>query len=138
MLPSGSMTVLWPEAEKTRPRQDANHYSLASLLDLQGVSMLQAGDLTGVYEGYAAVPADLLKAAHHGSYSSTSPEFLSVVDPEAVLLSCQKLSRTEDFSERAGEIPVWSTAVCGALTVRFSDGAFTVTPFLSEPGPGGT
>ena len=137
-LPSGSMTVLWPEAEKTRPRQDANHYSLASLLDLQGVSMLQAGDLTGVYEGYAAVPADLLKAAHHGSYSSTSPEFLSVVDPEAVLLSCQKLSRAESFSERAGEIPVWSTAVCGALTVRFSDGAFTVTPFLSEPGPGGT
>ena len=137
-LPSGSMTVLWPEAGKTRPRQDANHYSLVSLLDLQGVSMLQAGDLTGVYESYAAVPADLLKAAHHGSYSSTSPEFLSAVDPEVILLSCEKLSRYESFSERAGDIPVWSTAVCGALTVCFSDGAFTVTPFLSESDPGGT
>ena len=137
-LPSGSMTVLWPEAGKTRPRQDANHYSLASLLDLQDVSMLQTGDLTGVYEGYASVPADLLKAAHHGSYSSTSPEFLSVVDPEVILLSCENLSRVEGFSERAGDIPVWSTAACGALTVSFSDGAFTVTPFLSEPDPGGT
>ena len=136
-LPSGSLTVLWPEKGKTRPRQDANNYSLVSLLSLHGVSLLQAGDLTGVYEGYAAVQADLLKAAHHGSPFSTSPAFLSAVDPRAILLSCGKLSRHERFSERAGAIPVWSTAAHGALTVRFEDGNCTVMPFLSETDPGG-
>ena len=137
-LPSGSLTVLWPERGGTRPGQDANNYSLASLLSLQGVTFLQTGDLTGTYEGYAAVRADLLKAAHHGSPFSTSPEFLSAVDPQAVLLSCGHLSRTESFTERAGAVPVWSTAVCGAVFVRFYGGSFTVTPFLPESVPGGT
>ena len=137
-LPSGSLTVLWPEKGKTRPRQEANHYSLVSLLSLQGVSMLQAGDISGSYEMYAAVPADLLKAAHHGSTSSTGEEFLSAVNPRAVLLSCSKISRHESFSERIGGIPVWSTALHGALTVRFKDGAFTVIPFLPESDPGGS
>ena len=136
-LPSGSLSVLWPEKDGTRLRQDANDYSLVSLLSLQGVSFLQTGDLTGVYEHYAAVPADLLKAAHHGSPASTSPEFLSAVNPRAILLPCRRLSRAEDFSLRAGDIPVWSTAQHGALTIRFSDGAFTVTPFLSHSDSGG-
>ena len=83
-LPSGSVTVLWPEKGGTRPGRDANNYSLASLLSLQGVTVLQTGDLTGTYEGYAAVRADLLKAAHHGSPFSTSPEFLSAVNPASV------------------------------------------------------
>ena len=59
------------------------------------------------------------------------------MDPKAVLLSCRKRSRAESFSERAGDIPVWSTAESGALFVHFSDGVFTVIPFLSEPDPGG-
>ena len=136
-LPSGSITALWPEKGSIRPRQDANNYSLVSLLSLQGVSFLQAGDISGAYESYSAVPADLLKAAHHGSPSSTGTEFLSAVNPEAILLSCSKVSRFESFSERACGIPVWSTAAHGALTVRFEDGAFSVVPFLSDNEPGG-
>ena len=136
-LPSGSLAALWPEKGKTRPRQDANNYSLVSLLSLQGVSFLHTGDIYGAYESYSAVPADLLKAAHHGSPLSTGAEYLSLVNPEAILLSCQRLSRFESFSERAGGIPVWSTAAHGALTVRFRDGAFTVVPLLSDTEPGG-
>ncbi len=136
-LPSGSVSVLWPEKGRTRLRQDANRYSLVSLLSLRGVSLLHAGDITGEYENYAALPADLLKVAHHGSASSSSPEFLSAVSPSAMLLSCGRLSRHEDFSERSGGIPVWSTAAHGALTVRFSEGSFTVAPFRPETDPGG-
>ena len=136
-LPSGSMTVLWPEEGKTRPGQEANHYSLASLFTLQGVTLLETGDLSGAYEAYAAVPADLLKAAHHGSAASTGPEFLAAVDPQAILLSCRSLVRDEDFRSRAGSIPVFSTAVSGALTLRFSEGAFSVVPFLTQTDSGG-
>ena len=131
------MTVLWPEREKNRAGSNANDYSLVSLFSLRGTSFLQAADITGTYESYAAHPADLLKAAHHGSASSTSPQFLAAVNPRAILLPCDKVSRAESFSARVGEIPVWSTAKGGALTVRFEDDTFTVTPFLSHSDPGG-
>ena len=136
-LPSGSLTVLWPEKGKTRPGLNANDASLVSLFSLRGVSFLEAADITGTYENYAAHPADLLKAAHHGSPSSTSLSFISAVNPRAILLPCGRVSRAESFSARVGEIPVWSTAESGAITVRFSEGAFTVTPFLSHSDPGG-
>ena len=136
-LPSGSLSVLWPEKGYTRLGQDANNYSLAALFSLKGTTLLQAGDLAGIYESYAAVPADLLKAAHHGSASSTSGEFLSVVDPQAILLSCGRISRHEVFSERTGGIPVWSTAVHGALTVRFLEDSFTIVPFITQSESGG-
>ena len=136
-LPSGSLTVLWPEKGKTRPGLNANDASLVSLFSLRGVSFLEAADITGAYENYAAHPADLLKAAHHGSPSSTSLSFISAVNPRAILLPCGRVSRAESFSARVGEIPVWSTAESGAITVRFSEGAFTVTPFLSHSDPGG-
>ena len=99
--------------------------------------MLLTGDLTGDYESYAALRTDLLKAAHHGSPESTSESFLSLVDPQAVLLSCGRVSRHESFSQRVAPRPVWSTAVHGALTVRFLDNAFTLTPWLSHSESGG-
>ena len=131
-LPSGTLTVLWPEKGKTRPGQDANNYSLVSRLVLKGTSMLLTGDLPESYEHYCAAPADLLKAAHHGSRSSTAESFLSAVSPEAVLLSCRHTERARSFRERTGDIPVYATAECGAVTVRFDEGGFTVVPYLSD------
>ena len=135
ILPSGSLDILWPEKGKTRRNQDANGYSLTSLLRLGTVTMLHAGDITGTYEMYSALPADLLKAAHHGSPGSSSPEFLSAVSPQAVLLSCGKLSRHRDFAERLDSRTVlYSTAAGGALTVVFSDDTYTVIPYISDHG----
>ena len=131
-LPSGLLTVLWPENGRIRPAQDPNSYTLVSRITLKGSVLLQTGDLTGSYESYVASPADLLKAAHHGSPSSTAPAFLDAVSPSAILLSCGRLSRLEDFRNRASGIPVYGTPESGALTVRFEEGAFTVIPYLSE------
>ncbi len=136
-LPSGTLTVLWPEDGRVRSMQDANRYSLACRLDLKGTSMLLTGDLYGSYEMYAAAPADILKAAHHGSASSTSPEFLSAVSPSIILLSCKNAGRTEDFIARTGNPQVWSTADCGALTLRFEEGGYSITPWLSPTVSGG-
>ena len=128
-LPSGSLAVLWPEKGRIRPGQDANNYSLVFRLTLRGTSLLQAGDVTGGYESYAAAPADILKASHHGSASSTSPAFLSAVSPRVVLLSCRRLDRLNSFREQCGEIPVYGTPESGAVTLRFEEGGFTVTPY---------
>lgn len=130
-LPSGSLTVLWPEEGRTRPMQDANHSCLVLLAELRGTTMLLTGDLTGTYEHYAAVPADVLKAAHHGSATSTSAAFLAAVDPQVILQSCGNEEREAAFASRAGEIPVVSTHSSGAVTIRFDEGGFRVYPFLT-------
>ena len=129
-LPSGTMTVLWPESGRIRPGQNANSYSLVSRLVLKGTSLLLTGDLTGEYEMYAAASSDILKAAHHGSVSSTGPDFISAVSPDMVLLSCRAASRTAGFRQRIGELPLWSTQECGAVTILFDESGYSVTPYL--------
>lgn len=131
-LPSGTLTVLWPEDGKVRSSQDANHYSLVSRICLNGSVLLQTGDITGTYESYCAAPADILKAAHHGSRSSTSAEFLETVSPDVVLVSCRRNSRLQDFRIRLGTLPVFGTSESGAVTVRFDENGYTVIPFLSD------
>ena len=128
-MPSGKLTVLWPEKGKTRSCQDANQYSLVTRLVLKGTSLLHTADLTGAYEHYCAVPSDLLKAAHHGSAASTGSDFLQVVSPEAILLTCRQDQRLSDFRSRVGEIPVYGTPESGAVTVRFEDNRFSVIPY---------
>lgn len=129
-LPSGSLTALWPTADGTRPMQDANHASLVLLARLYDTTLLLTGDLTGTYEGYSAVPADVLKAAHHGSASSTSEAFLTAVDPQIILLSCGDEAREQSLLARAGDIPVYSTDTLGAITLRIDETGFRVEPFL--------
>ena len=137
-LPSGTLTVLWPENGRVRPGQSANDYSLVARLMLKGTSILLTGDVSGAYEMYASAPSDILKASHHGSSSSTSPEFLSAVSPDVILLSCKADTRTEQFIVRTGASAVWSTSDCGALTVRFEEGGYTVIPYLAPVVSGGT
>lgn len=130
--PSGTLTALWPAADSTRPLQDANHRSLVLLAELRGTTMLLTGDLTSLYEGYAAPAADILKAAHHGSDSSTSPAFLAAVDPQLILLSCGQASREASLAARSGGVPLYSTETSGAITIRFDAGSFRVYPFLAD------
>ena len=137
-LPSGSLTVLWPEKGKVRTGQEANDYSLVSRILLKGTVLLQTGDISGTYESYCAAPADILKASHHGSPSSTGEAFLDSVSPSAVLLSCKYPERLDAFRERCGAIPVFGTAESGAVTVQFEDNRYTIIPYLSNLSTGGT
>ena len=132
-LPSGRLTALWPVDGRVAPFHDANDTCLVLYGEVAGVTMLLAGDLTGTYEHYLQMPADILKAAHHGSTSATSPEFLAAVDPQIILLSNKDERREARMAELAGDIPLYSTAACGAVTITFlGDGAYTVMPFLHE------
>lgn len=125
-LPSGQMTVLWPEAEHIRRGQDANVYSMVLRAELRGTTMLLTGDIDGKYEMYAALPADILKVAHHGSGSSTSPAFLEAVSPQLLVLSCGDDSRQEAMTERAGDIPIYGTREHGAVTIELAEDGYKV------------
>ena len=131
-LPHGTLTVLWPQEGFVQPDMGANDACLTLLAELRGTSLLLAADLTGTYEMYCAEPADLLKAAHHGSAESSLPAFLRSVDPQAILLSCGREQREISMQARCGDVPLYSTDSQGAITVRFTEGAFTVETFLPE------
>lgn len=125
--------VLWPERETVRTGHDANDYPLVLAIELDGYTLLSASDLSGYYEHHAAVAADVLKVAHHGSSGSTGEAFLKHVSPSAALLS----------SSGAGHLPspltlerlknenvtVLRTDECGDITLSVENGRLSITPY---------
>ena len=126
-LPDGVITVVWPERDKVRAGMDANLHSLVTLVQVKGTTMLLTGDLDGDYERYAAVPADILKVAHHGSKASTSEAFLEAVSPELLILSCGDATRQRSMEERSGDMPLYGTREHGAIRIEFHDGSYDVS-----------
>lgn len=126
-LPSGQLTVLWPEAGRVFAQQNANDVCLVLHADIAGVTMLLPSDLPGAYEPYISLPADILKVAHHGSKGSTTADFLRAVSPQVLLQSNRLESRQLHMAEAAGDIPLYSTEQHGGIIIRFpGDGTFTV------------
>jgi competence protein ComEC len=74
-----------------RPRtRHMNDDSLAFLISSGSTSALLAGDLEKKMEKFIATEsphADLLKVAHHGSATSTTPELLDAVKPRFAVIS---------------------------------------------------
>jgi len=89
--PGLEMTLLHPDANALASLK-GNDASLVTRLTHGGVSFLFAADVEAA--GEAALvrsgrlqPATVLKAAHHGSQTSTTPEFLAAADPSLVVIS---------------------------------------------------
>jgi competence protein ComEC len=84
------INVLSPPADwqpKSKPKNDD---SLAMLVCYGETSALLAGDLEKKMERFVATEspqADLLKIAHHGSATSTTPELLAAVHPQFAVIS---------------------------------------------------
>lgn len=83
-------------------------------------ALLLTGDLSGDYEQYAACPADVLKAAHHGSSSSTGSAFLEKVAPQVTILSSQR-----DVT-LTGAGAVYNTGDVGAVRLQINEDGFTL------------
>ena len=132
-----TLTATWPLAGTVRPGQDANRYCLTLLCDLDSVKLLTTGDLMGDYEMYAAMDADILKVAHHGSKKSTSQAFIEAVTPEIALIPANESSAVlphPDTLARFAEagVPVYHTGEWGALTITVRNGEATLTPYLNH------
>lgn len=111
---------------------DDNENSLILRLEYGKTSFLFTGDVErlgeqALLDSGAKLKCDVLKVAHHGSYTSTSYQFLCNADPDIAVISCGKdneyghphdvvLSRLKD----AG-VTVYRTDTMGTV-VFFSDG----------------
>lgn len=126
------LTVLWPAMGAVRANQDPNDYSMALYCDLNGVSCLLAGDLTGAYDAYAACGADILKVAHHGGANDTSAAFLKAVSPRAAIVSANRTGASEKTLARldAEGADIYVTGVSGAIRVEAINGGFRIIPYL--------
>ncbi|MDO5388166.1 MAG: ComEC/Rec2 family competence protein [Clostridia bacterium] len=74
---------------------DANNNSVVIKLVYGNDSILLTGDCskaeeTDIADSGADISANLLKAGHHGSSTSSSDKFVSMVSPQIVVISCGK------------------------------------------------
>ena len=82
--------VLSPPPDWQPKSQPKNDDSLALLIGYGDTRALLAGDLEKKMERFVATEsphADLLKVAHHGSATSTTPELLAAVQPRFAVIS---------------------------------------------------
>jgi len=106
---------------------DINNASIVVRATWPDLSFLLTGDAESrverlLVETWAGgeLKADILKVGHHGSKSSSSPEFLAAVQPQASIISAGLDNRFghphEDVLERLGSKPIWRTDRDGTVT----------------------
>ena len=85
--------------------------------------------------------SDILKAAHHGSRTSSTPEFLAGVTPSIVAISCGKNNRFRHPSPEVVQrfrdmgIQIWRTDHSGAIAVRIDRGHIDIVPWIKNNKP---
>ncbi len=89
-----SFTVLAPLSDSY---ESTNDYSIVLRMDYGDTAFLFTGDAEMVSESemltqhdVALLDCDVLKIGHHGSFTSTSPQFFSAVSPQIAVISCGK------------------------------------------------
>ena len=80
--------------------------------------------------------SDILKAAHHGSRTSSTPEFLAGVNPSVVAISCGINNKFRHPSPEVVQrfrdmgIQIWRTDHSGAIAMRIDRGHIDIVPWL--------
>ena len=86
--------VLWPDKNSKITENSINNNALVFKLDTNEKTILFTGDieeetekvLVQKYKNTNTLKSDILKVAHHGSKTSSSQEFIKLVNPEIALI----------------------------------------------------
>ncbi len=145
-----TLRVLWPPAppggHSTR-RPPSNDDSVVLRVSSGQASVLLTGDISGeveqeLTESRTPLQGEVLKVAHHGSKSSSTPEFLARVAPRVALVSGEagdpmNLPSPETIDRlRAVGARVFRTDLEGAVTIEMRGGALAVTSYRMSAGEG--
>lgn len=138
--------VLWPSQEtiikETVSNKMINNESLVLRLDYQGHNILLTGDIERETEEVLvsnndSLLADVLKAPHHGSKTSSSKNFLEKIDPTFTIISAPEKSRFNhphlEVVQRYKDLGVktYQTGLSGAITVYIEDRKLHIQEFAS-------
>ncbi|MGL1903732.1 MAG: DNA internalization-related competence protein ComEC/Rec2 [Fibrobacterales bacterium] len=124
--------------------ENENNNSLVMLMRQGQQSILLTGDIEKPVEkhllNYFALPdIDILKAAHHGSNTSSTLGFLRQVKPELTVISAGTNKRfkhpSRDIRERFDKlgIPWYATRYQGALDIYLTGSGYELEAFVEEP-----
>ena len=120
---------------------DKNDYSICAIVSFGEIDIMFTGDATVAVEkdllaeGYN-LDVEIYHAAHHGSKTSNSREFLEAMTPECIVISCGMKNTYRHPNEpiielfKELEIPVYRTDESGSI-VMTTDGetySFSVEP----------
>jgi competence protein ComEC len=137
------LTLLHPDRNyllqrKKNKRRISNDLSLVIRMAYGDFSILLTGDINQQAEDYltqqpAKLKTAILKAPHHGSRFSSTPEFVNSVSPEEVLFSVGYLnyfhhphsSVLDRYSSIGADI--WRTDLHGALSITSNGQGYEIT-----------
>jgi len=112
--------VLWP-ADPTPVNEASNDDSLVLRLEDGSVRFLLAGDIQKKVEQRlvkedAEIAADFLKVPHHGSKTSSTPDFVSAVAPKVAVVSAGRRIRSAIRPRGLSSATLRLVCVCCART----------------------
>lgn len=127
-LGEAKFTIIAPNADYS----DANNVSIGILLEFGETSFLFTGDAEqeaelDILKNGIDIHADVYKAGHHGSRTSSGEEFLAAIEPKAVVVSCgEDNSYGHPHADilnycMMNNIPLYRTDMQGTIVVK-SDG----------------
>ncbi len=128
-LGSLTLTILPPTNPLIRD-SELNNNSVVVRLDFKDFSCLFTGDIEKEREGQLLTDSrsnlnvDILKVAHHGSSSSSSPQFIKLVGPEIAVICCGQSNKyghphQETISLLQGlGIEIYQTDLSGTILVK--------------------
>jgi len=136
-----SLTPLWPD--ENYASELGNNSSMVLDLKYKNFEMLFMGDLEADMEQALLKqvelgPVEVLKAGHHGSKTSSSEDFLNVVQPQLALVSAGINNRYHHPSKEVIEryqamgIAHRSTQQEGAITITTKGDTFQAESFLGN------
>jgi competence protein ComEC len=142
-----ALEILHPARKNASSWQgkDRNEHSLVIKAEYRGFSILFPGDITAPAEarllaaGAQKLDSTVLVAPHHGSRTSSTPEFLKAVTPQAVIISAGIRNRfslpSPSVLERYRSLgcAVFVTNRNGAVKVRLADGQIRLDPAAGNP-----
>jgi len=133
-----SLHVLAPFRDYVPGAEPTNNDSLVLHMTYGGTSVMLEGDAEApIEEAMLKEPglqSTLLKVGHHGSVTSTRPEFLARVMPQWAVISCGLHNRyhhprQEVLAElQAAKVRTFSTDINGATCFQLDGTAATLVP----------
>lgn len=142
------LKLLCLSPQKGEKYADKNAASCVLLATFQDFSMMFTGDISAETEEKLLCPGtvfsralqetggvNVLKIAHHGSKSSSSPAFLEALSPETALISCGTANRyghphgetIENLKKRG--IASYVTKDCGEIRMIITKGRYRILPY---------
>jgi len=138
-----SFRIMHPTPGTLSTPGSANHASCVLRVEAGGESMLLTSDIEAgderrlLGDGPDRLRSDVLLVPHHGSRTSSTPDFIAAVSPSQVVYPVGYRNRfghpRRDIVARYGDRPSWRTDLDGAVEIRLGDGPAIVAERRRSP-----